>query len=349
VSSLLTALLTLHLIGVATAQSAAQEADATSPAFKISGLVYADYYYVAANHRDELEDRNGFWLHRVYLTYDHTLTKALSLRVRLEANREGDFVSSGVSDVYLKDAWLRWEGGAHAIVFGMASTPQIEFVEGFQGYRSIEKTPVDLYGWDSSRDLGVAVQGRLGAEQRTRYAVQAGNGSGTGSEVDRSKAVRAQVSHEFTRGLALEGYADWQDQPDGQDISTLAAFAGWREASWRASLEYGWQKRREAAGGGGDLNLEFLSAFATVRMTPRLAVVGRIDRNFDPIPDGETIDYLPFAETARSLFGYAALDVTLAPDVHLIPNVEWTTYGRGPDGTTPASDFVPRVTLFFSW
>jgi hypothetical protein len=358
VSSLLTALLTLHLIGVPTAQSApqapapaappAQEADATSPAFKISGLVYADYYYVAANHRDELEDRNGFWLRRVYLTYDHMLTKALSLRVRLEANSEGDFVSSGVSNAYLKDAWLRWEGGAHAILFGMASTPQIEFVEGFQGYRSIEKTPVDLYGWDSSRDLGVAVQGRLGAEQRTRYALQVGNGSGTGSEVDRGKAVRAQVSHQFTR-LVVEGYADWQDQPDGRDISTLAAFAGWREASWRASLEYGWQKRREAAGGGGDLNLEFLSAFATVRMTPRLAVVGRIDRNFDPIPDGETIDYLPFAETARSLFGYAALDVTLAPDVHLIPNVEWTTYGRGPDGTTPASDFVPRVTLFFSW
>jgi hypothetical protein len=123
VTSLLTTLLTLHLIGVATAQSAPQ---ATSPAFKISGLVYADYYYVAANHRDEIVDRNGFWLRRVYLTYEHTLTQALSLRVRLE------------------------------------------FVEGFLGYRSIEKTPVDLYGWDSSRDLGVALQGRLGAEQRTR-------------------------------------------------------------------------------------------------------------------------------------------------------------------------------------
>jgi hypothetical protein len=166
--------------------------------------------------------------------------------------------------------------------------------------------------------------------------------------VDRSRAVRAQVSHEFAR-LGVEGYAEWRDQPDGRDISTLAAFAGWRETGWRASLEYGWQKRREPAEEGDDLNLEFLSAFATVRMTPRLAVVGRIDRNFDPIPDGETIDYMPFAETARSLFGFAGVDVTLAPNLHLIPNVEWTTYGRAVDGTKPGSDLVPRVTLFFSW
>ena len=77
--------------------------------------------------------------------------------------------------------------------------------------------------------------------------------------------------------------------------------------------------------------------------------MGRLDRNFDPVPNGETIDYMPFAETAPALFGYAGVDVTLAKTVHLIPNLEWTTYGQSPDGTTPASDLVPRVTLFFSW
>jgi hypothetical protein len=354
----ITALLTLYLSlaaasshGQAVAHSAPpQGADADkTPAFKISGLVYGDYYYVAANHRDALVDQNGFWLRRVYFTYDHTLTQAFSLRLRLEVNSEGDFVSTGVNNPYLKDAWLKWTRGSHALTVGMASTPQIEFVEAFQGYRSIEKTPIDLYRWDSSRDLGIRLQGSFGSAQRTSYAVQVGNGSGTGSEVDRSKSVRAQLAHRFASGLALEGYADWQDEPDGQDVSTLEAFAGWQEPRWRASLEYGWQKRREAAGSGGDLNLEFLSAFATFSVTPRLSIVGRVDRSFDPIPDGETIDYMPFADTARPLFGYAAVDVTLAPTVHLIPNVEWTTYGRGPDGTTPAFDLVPRVTLFFNW
>ncbi|HKZ32439.1 MAG TPA: hypothetical protein VJ648_08795 [Vicinamibacteria bacterium] len=207
----------------------AAEAD-VAPAFKISGLVYGDYYYVAANHRDELEGQNGFWLRRVYLTYDHTLSKAFSLRVRLEMNSKGDFESTGVNTPYLKDAWLKWARGAHALVFGMAPSPQIEFVEAFQGYRSIEKTPIDLYRWDSSRDLGVVLLGRFGRAQRTSYALQLGNGSGTGSEVDQSKSARAQLVHRFANGLVLEGYADWQDRPDGRDVSTLEAFAGWQEA-----------------------------------------------------------------------------------------------------------------------
>jgi hypothetical protein len=352
----LTALLLLQLIvagsgtsGAAVSLPVLQQADANGKNFTISGLVYGDYYYVAANHRESLVDRNGFWLRRVYLTYDHTLTPAFSLRVRLEVNSEGDFASTGVSNAYLKDAWLRWTHGSHAVTAGLASTPQIEFVEGFQGYRSIEKTPIDLYRWDTSRDLGIGLQGRFGGAARTSYAVQFGNGSGTGSEVDRSKAIRGQLAHRFASGLVLGAYADWQDQPDGRDISTVDAFAGWQKQAWRASLEYGWQRRRDAADDAGDLDLEFLSAFATVSVTSRLALVARLDRNFDPIPDGETIDYMPFAETARSLFGFAALDVTLAPAIHLIPNVEWTTYSRGPDGTTPASDVVPRVTLFFSW
>ncbi len=320
-----------------------------APAFKISGLVFGDYYYVATNHRDELVDQNGFWLRRVYFTYDQTLSKALSMRFRLELNSKGDFHSTGVNTPYLKDAWLEWARGAHAVVFGMAPTPQIDFVDSFQGYRSIEKPPIDLYRWDSSRDLGLVLRGRFGKARRTSYALQFGNGSGTGSEVDQSKSVRAQLAHRFAGGLVLEGYADWQDRPDGRDVSTLEAFAGWQETRWRASLQYGQQKRREAGPGGLDQDLELLSAFALVQITPKVTAVFRLDRNFDPIPNGETIDYMPFSETSRALFGYVGVDVTLARTVHLIPNVEWTTYGQGQDGTTPASDLVPRVTLFFSW
>lgn len=330
------------------AQAPASKAD-EAPAFKISGLVYGDYYYVAANHRDELEGQNGFWLRRIYFTYEHTLSKAFSMRLRLELNSKGDFESTGVDTPYLKDAWLKWTRGSHALVFGMAPTPQIEFVEAFQGYRSIEKTPIDFYRWDSSRDLGVGLQGRLGQAQRTSYALQLGNGSGTGSEVDQSKAARVQLAHRFASGLVLEGYADWQDRPEAHDVSTLEAFVGWQQPKWRASLQYGRQQRREAGPGGLDLDLEFLSAFAVVQLTQKVTLVGRLDRSFDAIPNGETIDYMPFSETARALFGYAGVDVTLARTVHLIPNLEWTTYGQGTDGTTPASDLVPRLTLFFSW
>lgn len=319
------------------------------PAFKISGLVYGDYYYVAASHRPELEDQSGFWIRRVYLTYDHTLSKEFSLRARLEANSKGDFKSTGVNTPYFKDLWLKWAFGGHSLTFGLAPTANIDFVDAFQGYRSVEKSPFDLYRWDSSRDLGLLLQGDLGAQRRTRYSVHFGNGSGTGSEVDQSKAVRGQLSHRFAGGLVLEAYADWQDRPDARDAWTAEAFAGWQAKTWRASLQYGHQERREAGPGGSDLALDFLSAFAAVQVSPKVSLIGRVDRNFDPIPGGETTDYVPFAEPAKSVFGYAGVDVTLHKYVHLVPNVELTVYDEAAGGTTPGTDVMPRVTLFFSW
>jgi hypothetical protein len=323
--------------------------EAAPPAFKISGLVYGDYYDVVRNHRDDLEGQNGFWIRRLYFTYDHTLSKALSLRVRLEANSKGDFKSTGVNTPYVKDAWLKWAFGAHALTFGLAPTANIDFVDAFQGYRSVEKSPFDLYRWDSSRDLGVLVQGGLGKEARTRYSFQLGNGSGLGSEVDQSKAVRSELAHRFASGLVLEGYADWQDRPDARDVWTVEAFAGWQEKTWRASLQYGHQERREAGSGGSDLALDFVSTFAAVQLSPRVTILGRADRNFDAIPSGETIDYMPFSEQAKSVFTLVGVDVTLAKTVHLIPTVELTFYDEAADGTTPGTDVVPRVTLFFSW
>ena len=322
---------------------------AEAPAFRISGLVYGDYYDVARNHRDDLEGQNGFWIRRLYFTYDHTLSKALSLRVRLEANSKGDFESTGVVTPYVKDLWLKWAFGAHALTFGLAPTSNIDFVDTFQGYRSVEKNPFDLYRWDSSRDLGLVLQGGLGASRRTTYSFQFGNGSGTGSEVDQSKAVRGQLVHRFASGLVLETYADWQDRPDARDVWTLEAFAGWQEKTWRASLQYGRQERRETGPGGTDLALDFLSAFAAVQLSPRVTLLGRVDRNFDPIPNGETIDYLPFSDQAKSTFGYVGADVTLHKNVHLVPNVEVTVYDEAADGTTPGTDVVPRLTLFFAW
>ena len=283
------------------ARRPAEGGGAPVPAFKISGLMFGDYYDVAQNHRDDLEGQNGFWIRRLYFTYDHTLSKSLSLRVRLEANSKGDFKSSGVNTPYIKDAWLKWAFGAHALIFGMAPTPNIDFIDAFQGYRSVEKSPFDLYRWDSSRDLGLVLQGGLGKDRRTRYGFQFGNGSGTGSETDASKAVRGELAHRFASGLVLEGYADWQDHPDGRDVWTVEAFAGWQEKTWRASLQYGHQERREAGPEGTDLSLDFLSAFAAVQVSPRVTLLGRVDRNFDPIPNGETIDYMPFSDQAKSV------------------------------------------------
>ena len=327
---------------------AATPAPTPEAAPRWSGLVYGDYYDVLRSHRDELEQRNGFWIRRLYFAYDLPLSTAFAMRLRVETNSKGDFQSTGVLSVYLKDAWIKWTHGAHAVAFGMVPTPSIEFVDGLQGYRPLEKSPIDLYKWDSSRDTGLLARGRLGA-QRTEYALELGNGSGSGSETDAGKALRGQLLHRFARGLVLEGYADFQQRPAGRSRSTLEAMLVWQRRAWRASLQYGHQRRRGAGRDGADLGLDFLSAFAAAPLRPNLELVGRLDRAFQAVPGGETFDYFPFSEKARLVVGYAGLDFLLAKHVHLIPNVEFAAYDRAADGTRPGTDVMPRATVFFNW
>ena len=225
---------------------AAPEATKTEPSWKISGLVYGDYYWLAADHREALEDQNGFWFRRIYLTYDHTFSKAFSARLRLEMNSPGDFSSSERMTPYVKDAWVKWTHGGHAVSFGLAPTPSFEFVESVWGYRSVEKTPLDLLRWDSSRDIGLLAQGELGG--RTRYSVQVGNGSGVNGETDRAKAFRAAVRHEIVKGLTVEGYADLQDRAGADRWSTWQVFGAFVRPAGRLGAQVAEQHRRSASG-----------------------------------------------------------------------------------------------------
>ena len=67
----------------------ADEAKKAEPSWRISGLMFGDYYWFAADHRDVLEEQNGFWLRRIFLTYDQKFSEAFSTRVRLEMNSPG--------------------------------------------------------------------------------------------------------------------------------------------------------------------------------------------------------------------------------------------------------------------
>ena len=52
---------------------------------KLSGYMFGDYFYIAASHDENLEDRSGFLFRRIYLTYDKDLEEGFSVRLRLEA------------------------------------------------------------------------------------------------------------------------------------------------------------------------------------------------------------------------------------------------------------------------
>ncbi len=326
-------------------QAAPEEPKKAEPSWRISGLMFGDYYWFAADHRDATEDQNGFWFRRIYLTYDQKFSESFSMRLRLEMNSPGDFTSSQRLTPYVKDAWVKWTKGNHAVLFGIVPTPSFEFVESVWGYRSVEKTPLDLLRWDSSRDTGLLAQGALGG--RTRYSVQVGNGSGVNGETDQVKAFRGSLRHEIVKGLTVEGYGDIQDRPDDARWSTWQVFGAFVRPAGRLGAHFTQQRRRSAS--GSDVTLDLVSVFGARRIRDRFWVFGRADHNFDPVPDGERIEYLPMSEVATNTLWIGGVDVELDKHVFFQPHVEVVDYGTPVSGSALRTDVVVKATVFVTW
>jgi hypothetical protein len=163
------------------------------PSGKFSGLMFGDYYSYDRWHQDQIsatntnsvEGQRGFWFRRLYFTYDLAFSEKFTTRFRLEANSNGQFQNPGNLNPYVKDAYLKWTfTHKQMATLGIQPGLTIDWFENWYGLRHIEKTPADLYRLDSSRDLGVSVGGPINAVKNLAYAVQYGNESGTGSEID---------------------------------------------------------------------------------------------------------------------------------------------------------------------
>jgi hypothetical protein len=92
-----------------------------------------------------------------------------------------------------------------------------------------------------------------------------------------------------------------------------------------------------------------MSVFGFFHLSPKLTLIGRYDRMFDPNPEGANIPYIPFDPTAKFHFFLAGIDWKVAEEFSLLPNIEVVRYDEREDGTRPATDVIPRVTFFYNF
>src|SRR5512140_1114716 len=167
---------------------------------KISGLAYGDYFYNVA--RDTAFARaalpnsaltgeksyQAFQFRRIFFTYDHDISEKFTARFRLEADQVSN-TTDGKFGVAVKDAFLKWKNVFQGsdLIFGLQPTPEIDIVEAAWGYRSLEKTIVDLRGIAFARDLGLALRGKTDTSGVFSYWVQVGNGNNNKPENDKYK------------------------------------------------------------------------------------------------------------------------------------------------------------------
>lgn len=320
---------------------------------KFSGLVYSDFYWMAAHHDNEVEGHNGFWIRRVYFTYDREISESFSARFRLEANSPGDFITEAKLSPVVKDLYLKWQNKRHQVWAGISSTPTWGLTEDVWGYRAVEKTPLDLLNFGSSRDFGIAARGQLDRQGKLNYHFMFGNGSGNESEINTGKKIMLALSYAATDHLVFEIYGDWNDNTGDTDWLTLQGFAAWQSDNFNVGILYAHQNRSNAfdpiVAGFDGLNLDLVSIFTNFKLSETTGGFLRVDHTFDPIPGVNDNDYIPISGGAEITILIGGFDFNLNPGIHLIPNIETVIYGENPTGITPDTDFIPRLTLFYNF
>ncbi len=282
-----------------------QDTPKSDPGIKISGLVFGDFFWMAANHSEVLKDRNGFWFRRIYLTFDKAMTERLDMRLRFEMNSAGDFSSDQRLEPFAKDVWARWKfTDQHQVYLGLSPTPTMNVVDEIWSYRFLEKSLLDLQRIGATRDLGVAFRGSLGSEQKVRYHLMFGNGSNTRGELDRGKGTTASLGFYPNDSWVLEFYGDYNRLPVGADRNTYSAFLAYKRDWGRVGIQYAHQERK----GLSPVSLDLMSVFGFFHLSPKLTFIGRYDRMFDPNPEGSNIPYIPFDPTAKFHFFLTGID-----------------------------------------
>lgn len=313
-------------------------------AVEVSGYAFGDYYWMAGNHNQNFEDRNGFWIRRAYLTFDKQLNDAIDMRFRFEMNSAGDFTTKKKLTPFIKDAWVRWKyTGNHRALVGIQPSPTKEVLERFWGYRSVEKTLLDLQKWGDSRDFGVGFDGNIDSQNKLRYHFMLGNGSGYSSDTNAGKKTLLSLAYYPSDSFIFEFYNDYEKLPNSSHRRTLQGFVGYQKDWGRLGVQYARQIRT----GSSDLALDSVSVFGVYNLSPRADLIGRFDRMFDPNPDGDRISFIPFNPEASFNFFLAGLDFKVSEEFSLIPNVEVVRYDEVESGPRPKSDLIPRLTFYY--
>jgi hypothetical protein len=248
----------------------------------------------------------------------------------------------------MKDAYIKYTKNTHAALLGIQLAPTVATVEDVWGYRSIEKVPVELQGFGSSRDAGIGLQGDFGAAKKVGYHIVVGNGNNYNAETNTRKKAMGAIHVRPVDHLILEGYADYDDRvgagAGGADRVTWYGFAGWQADKLRAGFQYAQQTRKYV---GEDKDYHIISGFVTGELRDKLWLFGRVDRNQDANPQGDTIAYLPFSTLSANTLFIGGADFMVTDGVDLMPNVEVIKYDdpevAGPP--KPDTDVMARLTF----
>ncbi|MFQ6070812.1 MAG: hypothetical protein ACE5LC_09870 [Candidatus Aminicenantales bacterium] len=330
-----------------------------SAELSFKGYMFGEYYFVLSHHSGEINaggirGRHGFWFRRIYFTTDAKFSDKIKGRLRLEFNSPGKFPfdSSDKLVPFVKDAYISFSCFGQEIVFGIFSTPTWGRIENIWGYRSLEKTPLDLMKMGSSRDFGIGLKGNLDKGKTLSYKLMLGNGASTKGETNKHKKIYGSLAWNPLQGMTLEVYADYESLPNNKNYCVLQAFGSYADNWGRIGAM--WARRHlDEADTGYDYDL--ISAFSVLKAAKELEIIARFDRmfgnGFRSKFNGSGVSYVPFADNPGAPFNLiiGAVSWNVAKDVWLIPNIKYVIYDHPEGGEKPGEDIYANLTVFFKF
>ena len=213
--------------------------------FKYSGLAYFDYFYNTS--RDNLtrdttkshfqnsalngqKDLYGFQFRRIYFTMDYDVSEKITTRFRLETDQAA-LSSNGKISTFIKDAYLKYKDVfiGSDLILGIQPTIGLEIADNAWGFRSLEKTQLDLRGQLASRDMGVTLKGKITYNGLINYAIQYGNSSNLSPEIDAYKRISGLLQCKPINNLQFTVYYEENFASKDRNLKNLSLFANYSE------------------------------------------------------------------------------------------------------------------------
>lgn len=200
---------------------------------------------------------NAFQIRRFYLGYDYNFAPKFTACMVLAD--EQDLDGSGNNSVYLKYAYVKWT--LHPLcnmIIGQQPTPSWSTspygTSRLWGYRSVERTIMDMHNNDASTDLCFAIQGDLKLISHDSlkpnivgYMVQVGNDNGAKPASSPDKILRVTFYTNFFQQKVIVGfYGDYRDvfvistpaaPVPSQCVKTVKAYANFKSDYFRIGAE----------------------------------------------------------------------------------------------------------------
>jgi hypothetical protein len=322
---------------------------ATGPSVRATGMLFADYYWLADHHAMGTPlANNGLQFRRLWLGADADYGNGFSGRLRLEM-ASGDFASNSNSAwaaPVVKDAWIKYAyAQGQAASFGLIEGVVLGPVEKLWGLRSVEKTPLDLQGWEPTREQGLSLTGDLG---QTNYGVLLSNGASLANQGDNSgKKIGLTATQSLPAKLLLSLSGDYTDGFYGNDLGyayLLQALLGYKADALRAGLQY--DRSVAVSGAWAETHKELVSAFVVAKVWGGASAFARVDHLLWGTVDKGGEAYLQLSKQ-RSTLSILGLDYPLAKGVNLQPNVEWVNYQSDSGAAVSQAECIPRITLAY--